>query len=256
MPCLATLEGENDGEILDRLFDCNDEIGVVIYGPDTWNKVKNFVANLATKIIAENRGKFGRWADRNCRVNKDSIDCAFGFNNQLGSALLGGEEWGRFVGRCKTAAKPALLGGLFDRVVDSLKAAVSPTTQMRWIEKQAFPESFDKEGIIKFLTGWQQTKAGYEATKDITGQTAEEERQRLQEALKQEEARQVALKNAENAMALQYAQEQLKIEAAKAEAEAKAAAQTPEAIQGRTQNLFIIGAFGLAAVALLAGRRN
>ena len=40
MSCLATLEGENDGEILDRLFECNDEIGAVIYGLDVWSKVK------------------------------------------------------------------------------------------------------------------------------------------------------------------------------------------------------------------------
>ena len=84
--------------------------------------------------------------------------------------------------------------------------------------------------------------------------SAVEQREKLEKALKEEEARQRAQQNAENVLALQYAQAQLKAEAAKAEAEAKKAAQTPEAIQGRTQNIFIIGAIGLAAVALIAGR--
>lgn len=252
MPCLATLEGENDGEILDRLFDCNDEIGVVIYGPDTWNKVKNFVANLATKVIAQNRGKFGRWADRNCRVNKDSIDCAFGFNNSLGTALLGGEEWGRFVGRCKTAVRP--LNGW--SISDAFSGMTNLDNVVKWTKGALLPESFDAKGIVNFLTGWSQTKAGYESLKDVSGLSAVEQRAKLEKALKEEEARQRAQQNAENVLALQYAQAQLKAEAAKAEAEAKKAAQTPEAIQGRTQNIFIIGAIGLAAVALIAGGRK
>ena len=69
MPCLATLEGENDGEILDRLFDCNDDIGLVIYGPDTWNKVKNFVANIETKDSQQDRGESGRCDHRKCSEN-------------------------------------------------------------------------------------------------------------------------------------------------------------------------------------------
>lgn len=261
MPCLATLEGENDGEILDRLFDCNDEIGFVIYGPDTWNKVKNFVANLATKVIAENRGNFGRWADRNFRINKDSIDCAFGFNNQLGTALLGGEEWGRFVGRCKTAAKPALLGySLIDRVKDSIPAAVDPRKNLEWAAGQLVPEDFSAEGLIKHATGYQGLKAGWQTTQDVTGQTAKEEREREAKELERREAQQRVIENAQKVLQESQkrasAQKQLELEALKAEAEAKAAANTPEALQAKSQNLFIMGALGLAAVALMAGRRN
>ena len=260
MPCLATLEGENDGEILDRLFDCNDEIGVVIYGPDTWNKVKNFVANLATKVIAENRGNFGRWSDRNCRVNKDSIDCALGFNNQLGTALLGGEEWGRFVGRCKTAAKPALLGSVWDRIKDSISASVDPRKNIEWASGQLVPDDFSAEGLVKFATGYQQAKSGWQATQDVTGQTAKEEREREAKELERREAQQRVIENAQKVLQESQkrasAQKQLELEALKAEAEAKAAANTPEALQAKSQNLFIMGALGLAAVALLAGRKN
>lgn len=260
MPCLATLEGENDGEILDCLFECNDEIGVVIYGPDVWNKVKNFVANLATKVIAENRGNFGRWADRNCRMNKDSIDCAFGFNNQIGTALLGGEEWGRFVGRCKTAAKPALLGSVWDRIKDSVSASVDPRKNIEWAAGQLVPDDFSAEGLVKFASGYQQAKSGWQATQDVTGQTAKEEREREAKELERREAQQRALEIAQKVLQESQkrasAQKQLELEAIKAEAEAKAAANTPEALQAKSQNLFIMGALGLAAVALLAGRRN
>ena len=259
MPCLATLEGENDGEILDCLFECNDEIGVVIYGPDVWNKVKNFVANLATKVIAENRGNFGRWADRNCRMNKDSIDCAFGFNNQIGTALLGGEEWGRFVGRCKTAAKPALLGSVWDRIKDSVSASVDPRKNIEWAAGQLVPDDFSAEGLVKFASGYQQAKSGWQATQDVTGQTAKEEREREAKELErraQQRALEIAQKVLQESQKRASAQKQLELEAIKAEAEAKAAANTPEALQAKSQNLFIMGALGLAAVALLAGRRN
>lgn len=260
MPCLATLEGENDGEILDRLFECNDEIGVVIYGPDVWSKVKNFVAHLATKVIAENRGNFGRWADRNCRVNKDSIDCAFGFNNQLGTALLGGEEWGRFVGRCKTAAKPALLGSAWDRIKDSFSAAADPLKNIKWAAGQLVPEDFSAEGLVKFASGYQQSKSGWQATQDVTGQTAKEAREREEKEQERREAQQrvieVSKKVLEESKKKAAAKAQLELEARIAEAEAKAAANTPEALQAKSQNLFIMGALGLAAVALLAGRRN
>ena len=41
MAYLATLEGESEtADLLDRLFDCNDVLGVMVYGADTWNKVK------------------------------------------------------------------------------------------------------------------------------------------------------------------------------------------------------------------------
>lgn len=260
MPCLATLEGENDDEILDRLFDCNDEIGLVIYGPDTWNKVKNFVANLATKVIAENRGKFGRWADRNCRVNKDSIDCAFGFNNSLGTALLGGEEWGRFVGRCKTAAKPALLGSVWNRIKDSISASVNPRKNIEWASGQLVPEDFSAEGLVKFASGYQQAKSGWQATQDVTGQTAKEEREREAKEQERREIQQKMLDASRKVMQESEkkatAQKQLELEALIAEAEAKKAANTPEALQAKSQNLFIMGALGLAAVALIAGGRK
>ena len=249
MAYLATLEGDDTGELLDRLFDCNDVLGVLIYGTSTWNKLKNFVANLATKEIALNRGNFGRWAQQYYNSNNDVLDRAFGFNNELGAALLGGENWGHFVNTCKTAA-PVLGANWFEDYV------VSPTKNLI---DSLVPSSSSPEDIAKYLVGYKQIESAFNTAKDITGYSRQQrEKAAAEAAAAKEEERQKELErlSIEWANAEADRKNALEIEAARAEAQAKKEIATdPEHLKAQTNNFLIFGGLGLAAL-LIATRRK
>lgn len=145
MSYLKTLEGvtttRTGGDIND-LFDVNDTLGCLLYGPEMWNRIKSFACNRALELLA-NKSDFAanlsKIAGRkNYIIKNDILDRLFGFNHTLGCELYGVEEWGEFVNECK-AGCPELgsIGGAF-------KSLVNP--------KGAFyPENWSAGGLLQFL---------------------------------------------------------------------------------------------------------
>lgn len=248
MATLATLEGETNGELLDRLFDCNDVLGVTIYGPETWNKLKSYAANLALKLLTQNP----RCIDRSTvyRSKHDVIDQALGFNDSLGVELLGAESWGHYVNSCKLAAPTLGYDFVSNLLVNPAKRAVQSLT----------PEDLSARGLIEYATGVRQVKSALDTAKDVTGYTESKETaayKRAKEAAleslkqKQTEAQEEYNRLAEQAEADRQAQ--IKIEAAKAESEYKTARDTnPDYLAAKTTNYFIWGSVALVAVYLIS----
>lgn len=250
MAYLATLEGEvlDDSQIIDRLFDCNDSLGVMVYGPELWAKVKNYVANMASKAIAENRGKLGTWARQHYKSNGDVLDVCFGFNDSLGCALLGGEGWGHFVNGCKLAGPTLGWNPISSLLVNPTKSAL----------RNILPKDTSAKGLLKWASGYNLTK---DSIQDWTGATDEKKQAAAQqEAYKKElEQQQIAYQQAAE-QAEADRQNTLAIEAAKAEAAATGAYKTardtdPNYLRSQTNNVLIFGAVALAAVIILGGRK-
>lgn len=258
MAYLATLEGEleimTDGQILDRLFDCNDVLGVMIYGSDSWNKLKSYAANLALKLLAAKRPTLGRELKKYYRSNRDVIDQAFGFNDKLGAELLGGEEWGHFVNNCKLAA-PTLGYDWLNNLV------VSPA---RNVVHTLLPKDLTSpKDWLKWLTGVQGIEAAFQTGKDITGYTEREEIKAKQEAAERE-AEEYVKKMYEQQMAYEQQaaesekQRQSDLEKAATEAEIEANKQMkialntdPNYLSAKTRNYVLFGTLGLAALYIL-----
>lgn len=243
MAYLATLEGADDtGYLLDHLFDTNDTLGVLIYGPTVWNKLKSFVANLATRELVMNRGNFGAWKNQNYNSNNDVIDEAIGFNHRMGAELLGAENWGHFVNRCKMAAP--VLG--YDFVKNLITDPV--TKSLRAI----LPASASPIDLLKFSTGVQQIETAIDTAKSITGIN---EREAAAKAQAEAQAFQQAQAEAE-----QQRQHELEIAAVQAQIEANAKKEaavntSPERLNAQTRNLVIIGGIGLLAAVILTRRK-
>ena len=222
MAQLATLEGVEDstGDILDRLFKVNDTLGVLIYGVDGWNKIKSFVADYATKVIAENRGNFGRWSDKVYNSRNDILDKTFGFNDRLGVELLGGEGWNNFVCNCKRNAAPLGSVGTF------VKSALMKPVE--WTKSLLVPDFSDPLSIF----GIRQV---FTPIMDISGENAKQEQQKKAYesaiATQQEYLQQYADEN-----------EQLKKEVEKRE---------PEYQSALTNKILIFGGFGLLALMII-----
>lgn len=246
MANLVTLEGNYNynsmDQILDRLFDCNDVLGSMIYGPNIWNKIKNYVANLATKEIVLNRGKINLCASY--KKTNDMLDKTFGFNDQLGVQLMG-SNWDRFKNNCKSAA-PTLGSNFFKNlIVDPIQKSLTAL----------MPASSSPTDLFRFATGLQQMDTAIDTARSITGIN---EREANKAAAAAEEARQEALRLQE--LALQEAEKnrelELKKAAAKAEADAAASYQAtvdtnPNTLQAQTINILILGGLGLAALLLM-----
>ena len=222
MAQLATLEGVEDstGDILDRLFEVNDTLGVLIYGVDGWNKIKSFVADYATKVIAENRGNFGRWSDKVYNSRNDILDKTFGFNDRLGVELLGGEGWNNFVCNCKRNAAPLGSAGSW------AKSAL--TKPIEWTKSLLIPDFSDLLSVL----GIRQV---FTPIMDISGETAKQEQQKQAYesaiATQQEYLQQYADEN-----------EQLKKEVEKRE---------PEYQSALTNKILIFGGLGLLALMII-----
>ena len=145
MSYLKTLEGvtttRTGGDIND-LFDVNDTLGCLLYGPEMWNRIKSFACNRAIELLA-NKSDFAanlsKIAGRkNYIIKNDILDRLFGFNHTLGCELYGAEEWGEFVNECK-AGCPELgsIGGAF-------KSLVNPKGTF-------YPENWSAGGLLQFL---------------------------------------------------------------------------------------------------------
>lgn len=145
MSYLKTLEGvtttRTGGDIND-LFDVNDTLGCLLYGPEMWNRIKSFACNRALELLA-NKSDFSanlsKIAGRkNYIIKNDILDRLFGFNHSLGCELYGAEEWGEFVNECK-AGCPELgsIGGAF-------KSLVNPKGTF-------YPENWSAGGLLQFL---------------------------------------------------------------------------------------------------------
>ena len=235
MAQLATLEGVEDstGDILDRLFEVNDTLGVLIYGVDGWNKIKSFVADYATKVIVENRGNFGRWSDKVYNSRNDILDKTFGFNDRLGVELLGGNGWNNFVCNCKRNAAP--LGSVGSFVKSTF------TKPIEWTKSLLVPDFTDPLSVL----GIRQV---FTPIMDISGETAKQEKQKAayeqyiaeqQAALEQSEAEKQRI--AQDVYDAAYSQ-------AKQEYDVKS---TPAYQNARTNNILIIGGLGLLALMIL-----
>lgn len=252
MVYLQTLEGvaADQDYILDQLFDCNDVMGVMIFGVDNWNKVKANVADTAAKIIARNRGSIGRFDRRGYVPTNDIMDRAFGFNDEVGLQLMNGSDWRRFKNTAKTSAP----------VLGSLADMFNPVKQFEYAKKALVPDDFtDPWAWIKYLTGVQQAEGAVKQMADYTGYTekkeAEAEKKRQQEA-DEKEAERIAN---QQELDRQYEQtlkelelEQQRIANKTLETQLKS---DPTYQSAQTSNLFIIGGLALAAVVLLSRKK-
>ena len=146
MSYLRTLEGvDQETDELNDLFNTNDVLGCMIYGPNAWNQVKSFACNRALELLANKNGFqanakkiFGR---KNYVVANDILDKTFGFNHRLGCELLGAEEWAEFVGDCKTY-EPEEMGGF--SITKALKSLANPKGTL-------YPAEWSPQGIAQFV---------------------------------------------------------------------------------------------------------
>lgn len=256
MSYLRTLEGvESETDELNDLFNTNDVLGCMIYGPNAWNQVKSFACNRALELLANKNGFqanakkiFGR---KNYVVANDILDKTFGFNHRLGCELLGAEDWAEFVGDCKTY-EPEELDGF--SITKALKSLANPAGAL-------FPSEWTPQGVASFVLA----PGLSNAVNAIQIKT---------DAQKQAEA-DAARAQAEADAAAAYAQQQAilaaqQVQAAKdtyntayanarAQADADAAAQAnlkyqlqtnPEYLQSKSNTLLMIGGLTVLAIAL------
>lgn len=97
MALLATLEGENDGISLDDLFDVNDFLGVKMFGPENWNRIKKCVC-IVTSKAAQNPLIFyiDSLKEEYPNCHPSNMSCALlGFNDTLGRRKMGSIPWDR-----------------------------------------------------------------------------------------------------------------------------------------------------------------
>lgn len=263
MSYLRTLEGVSENPTIEDLFNCNDALGVIIYGRNAWNKIKSFVCDLATSELIKSRGVGGMLANvcgGEFVCNDDILDDVFGFNHELGCSLLGGAEWGAFVDTVKSAPT---LGSWFSDI--DLSHLINPTTIVQDIVDYSLPRGYDPLSIAKYLTGIGQIELTAQQFRDISGLTAQRLREQEEKELKRKAEEEARLKDYTSRMDYlesERIEAQKEYEKAKAEAEAAAAAQvqiqtSPEYIQSKaqTRNLLILGGLGLGAIYLLARRK-
>lgn len=257
MAYLRTLEGNSQSATVEDLFNCNDALGVVIYGPGAWNKIKAFVADLATGELIKARGVGGilsKITGKQFVCNYDILDDVYGFNHGLGCELLGGEEWGAFVDCVKSAPT---LGAWYDHFVN-------PKTIVQDIIDYSLPRNYDPVSIAKYLTGIGQIEITAKQMQDIFGITEQKKREAAEAEAKakaEEQASRDAYYARMDALELERIKANEEYEKAKAEAEAAATAKykietDPGVIESKTssRNMLIFAALGLGAIYLL-GRK-
>lgn len=269
MATLATLEGDMTENLLDRLFVCNDVLGVMVYGPDGWNKVKNFVCNEASKQIAMARGNFGNWPTTFKKKYRDALDDVFGFNDELGAALLGGEGWGHLRNRCKTAA-PVLGKSLFDYLnplevlfpIANPKKAISDAAKMT--AKVILPASASPADIAKWAIGYSAVTGGVDAALDAAGINDAKERRAVHEQiLAQQKAEEERLKaeaqaarEHEDYLALVDAQQKLAEAQATSAVMQKEIQTSPIYQESKSKNILLVGGLGLLALMVVFNNRK
>ena len=250
MAYLQTLEGESD--VLERLFDTNDALGCIIYGPKNWNRIKNYVANLATSEIIRARKALPSLLKvvGFCRQNNDILDRLYNIDYDYGCELLGSDRCNALVNGVKAA--PAMLG--FD-----LSPLYNPAKIGEQILNYSIPKSFSAEDLIKFATGYQGLQQTREQIEDITGIT-EKKQAEASKRKAEEKANFDAYTERMDALERERIAANEEYEKAKAEAEAAANAKVkmytdPSFLQSRTTNILLIGGLGIGAIYLLTRRK-
>ena len=264
MSYLRTLEGVEDSATandLNDLFDTNDVLGCMIYGPKAWNAIKSFACNRALELLANKTGAasnlkkiFGR---KNYVVTNDILDKTFGFNHRLGVELLGAEEWGEFVSDCKLYDPCEEMGGLLSNIGKAVKSVLNPVGTV-------VPENWSAGGIAQFvlapgLTNVSDAFAALgsktQAQKQAEAQAAEAEQARIaaeQYAQQQAVIAAQQVEQAKQAYNTAYAQARAQEDAnAAANANLQYQLQTnPEYLQSKTNTVFMICGLAVLAIAL------
>lgn len=127
MAMLATLEGENDGITLDDLFDVNDFLGVKMFGPENWNRIKKFVC-IVTSKAAQNPLIFyiDSLKEEYPNCHPSNMSCALlGFNDTLGRRKMGSIPWDRL----KLKIDNEVLNGPWGWVKSKVSDAASAVTE-------------------------------------------------------------------------------------------------------------------------------
>lgn len=269
MATLATLEGDTTENLLDRLFVCNDVLGVMVYGPDGWNKVKNFVCDEASKQIAMARGNFGNWPTTFKKMYADALDDVFGFNDELGAALLGGEAWGHLRNRCKTAAP--VLGKSFWSYWNPLEVLFPIANPAKAIKDAAkmtakvlLPESASPADIAKWAIGYSAVAGGVDAALDAAGINDAKERRAVHEQiLSQQKAEEERIKaeaqaarEHEDYLALAEAQQKLAEAKATSAVMEKEIKTSPIYQESKSKNILLVGGLGLLALMVVMNNRK
>lgn len=269
MAMLATLEGDSTENLLDRLFVCNDVLGVMVYGPEGWNKVKNFVCNEASKQIALARGNFGNWPTTFKKKYRDALDDVFGFNDDLGAALLGGEGWGHLRNRCKTAA-PVLGKSYWDYLnpVEVLFPIANPkkaiTDAIKMTAKVALPASASPADIAKWAIGYSQVTGGIDSALDAAGINDAKDRRAIhQQILAQQKAEEEriaaeaqAAREHEDYLALMDAQQKLAEAQATSAVMQKEIQTSPIYQESKSKNILLFGGLGLLALMVVFNNKR
>jgi hypothetical protein len=127
MAMLATLEGENDGITLDDLFDVNDFLGVKMFGPENWNRIKKCVC-IVTSKAAQNPLIFyiDSLKEEYPNCHPSNMSCALlGFNDTLGRRKMGPIPWDRL----KLKIDNDVLNGPWGWVKSKVSDAASAVTE-------------------------------------------------------------------------------------------------------------------------------
>lgn len=264
MAYLKTLEGVENSQAanLEYLFNVNDTLGCLLYGPDAWNKIKSYACNRALDLLAAkndfavNLKKItGR---KNYVVSNDILERAFGFNHNLGCELYGVEEWREFVLDCKTYTPPDYseeMGGFFD----SVKSLIRPSGLL-------YPENWTPGGVAQWLLAAGATNVA-DAVSNIGSPGKNEKAAQEQAAAAQQQAilaAQYAQETEQKAAdILAQAKQDYSAEYARAKANEDATAQAnanlqyqlktnPEYMANQRQNYIMLGGAVLLAAILIA----
>ena len=152
MANLAILEGtENETtEMLDRLFNCNDELGVALVGPEVWQRIKANVCNVALKAIAEYRIKGGHVVTQQIldfvqsNVNANPVLQALGPNVCEVCEVCGPE----LLGWSLSSAAKSLVKGV-KKVAGGVMNRINPLNYAKKIAETGFNTlNFAKDSVI------------------------------------------------------------------------------------------------------------
>lgn len=259
MAFLRTLEGvENSATSndLEDLFNTNDVLGCMIYGPNAWNAVKTYAGQKALDLLASRANVpaaakkiFGK---KNYIATNDILDRCFGFNHKLGVELLGAEEWGEFVADCKLYEPAAELGGW--SLTKAFNSLANPAGSI-------MPAEWSAQGVAQFLLAPGLTNAvnaiqvKTEDQKKAEQQAAQEQAARV--AAEQYAAQQALLSKQQVEQAQQTYNTAYANARAQADAEAAAAANlqyqlqtNPDYLQSKTNTYLMLGGLAVLAIAL------
>ena len=150
------------------------------------------------------------------------METALGFNHRRGAALMGGDAWGHFVNRCKTAVPVLGYDWIGNLITKLTKRAISAL----------YPSNFSLSEIAQTALGLKPLTAAYGTFNDVTGRTEAAEKQAAAER-QAEKQRQADLDYYNAAMQQYLQQEQIKsdeaVRIAAAQAEAEASKKVGEA---------------------------